>query len=97
MKKLLMALMVALALPAGAETFVKGADVGWLPQMEATGYKFFNKQAEQDCLQILKDLGINTVRLRTWVNRPTTRPAAITARTKPSPWRCARRRWACAS
>ena len=69
MKKLLMALMVALALPAGAETFVKGADVGWLPQMEATGYKFFNKQGqEQDCLQILKDLGINTVRLRTWVN-----------------------------
>jgi arabinogalactan endo-1,4-beta-galactosidase len=22
--------------------FVKGADIGWLPQMEATGYKFYN-------------------------------------------------------
>ena len=24
--------------------FVKGADIGWLPQMEATGYKFYNKE-----------------------------------------------------
>ena len=22
--------------------FAKGADVGWLPQMEATGYKFYD-------------------------------------------------------
>jgi len=22
--------------------FAKGADIGWLPQMEATGYKFYN-------------------------------------------------------
>lgn len=69
MKKILMALMMAIALPTSAETFVKGADIGWLPQMEATGYKFYNKQGQQqDGLQILKDHGINTVRLRTWVN-----------------------------
>ena len=50
-------------------SFVKGADISWLPQMEATGYKFYNdKGAEQDCFQILKDHGINTIRLRTWVN-----------------------------
>ena len=24
-------------------TFAKGADIGWLPQMEASGYKFLNK------------------------------------------------------
>jgi len=49
--------------------FVKGADVSWLPQMEATGYKFYSdKGVEQDCFQILKDHGINTIRLRTWVN-----------------------------
>ena len=49
--------------------FAKGADISWLPQMEATGYKFYNDQGvEQDCFQILKDHGINTVRLRTWVN-----------------------------
>lgn len=49
--------------------FVKGADIGWLPQMEATGYKFYNDNGvEEDCIQILKDHGMNTVRLRTWVN-----------------------------
>ena len=49
--------------------FAKGADISWLPQMEATGYKFYNDAGvEQDCFQILKDHGINTIRLRTWVN-----------------------------
>jgi arabinogalactan endo-1,4-beta-galactosidase len=37
--------------------------------MEATGYKFYDSSGVQkDCLQILKDHGINTVRLRVWVN-----------------------------
>jgi arabinogalactan endo-1,4-beta-galactosidase len=50
-------------------SFSKGADVGWLPQMEATGYKFYDADgSEKDCLQLLKDRGINTVRLRVWVN-----------------------------
>lgn len=49
--------------------FVKGADISWLPQMEATGYKFYNDQGvEEDCFKILKDHGINTIRLRTFVN-----------------------------
>lgn len=52
-----------------ASYFVKGADIGWLPQMEATGYKFYNSDGvQEDCFKILKDKGINTVRLRTWVN-----------------------------
>jgi len=70
MKKLLLTLLMAAGLSAhAAEPFVKGADIGWLPQMEATGYKFHNRQGkEQDLLQILKDHGINTVRLRTWVH-----------------------------
>lgn len=50
-------------------SFSKGADVGWLPQMEATGYKFYDADGSQkDCLQLLKDRGINTIRLRVWVN-----------------------------
>ena len=49
--------------------FAKGADVGWLPQMEATGYKFYDANGkETDCLQLLKDLGMNSIRLRVWVN-----------------------------
>ena len=49
--------------------FAKGADISWLPQMEATGYIFYNENGKaEDCLKILKDHGINSVRLRTWVN-----------------------------
>ena len=51
------------------DSFSKGADVGWLPQMEATGYKFYDTDGtEKDCLQLLKDRGMNTIRLRVWVN-----------------------------
>ncbi|MEN9322710.1 MAG: Arabinogalactan endo-beta,4-galactanase [Bacteroidota bacterium] len=54
---------------AEKQDFAKGADVGWLPQMEATGYKFYDVAGkEQDCLQLLKDLGMNTIRLRVFVN-----------------------------
>ena len=54
--------------PATA-TFSKGADVSWLRQMEATGYKFYDIDGTQkDCLQLLKDRGMNTIRLRVFVN-----------------------------
>ena len=59
---------------AAASTFYKGADVGWLPQMEANGYKFYTDQGvKEDCLVILKSFGVNAIRLRTWVN-PSTDP-----------------------
>lgn len=49
--------------------FAKGGDISWLPQMEASGYTFYNDNGDkQDCFQILKDHGFNTIRLRTWVN-----------------------------
>ena len=52
-----------------AQSFAKGADVGWLQQMEATGYVFYNDNGvAQDCFQILKDKGINSVRFRVFVN-----------------------------
>lgn len=55
--------------PSVNAQFVRGGDVSWLPQMEATGYKFYNSAGVQtNCLQILKDKGINTVRLRVFVN-----------------------------
>lgn len=54
--------------------FAKGADISWLPQMEASGYKFYDDSGkEKDCISILKEHGINTIRLRTWVN-PSTDP-----------------------
>ena len=50
-------------------TFAKGADISWLPQMEASGYTFYNADGKpEDCFKILKDHGINSIRLRTFVN-----------------------------
>ncbi|MEI6752285.1 MAG: glycosyl hydrolase 53 family protein [Paludibacter sp.] len=49
--------------------FAKGADISWLPQMEAAGYKFYSDSGVvEDCFKILKDHGINSIRLRSWVN-----------------------------
>jgi arabinogalactan endo-1,4-beta-galactosidase len=53
----------------GNPDFVKGADVSWLTQMESGGRKFYNASGtEKECMQLLKDLGLNAIRLRVWVN-----------------------------
>lgn len=50
-------------------SFAKGADVSWLPQMEASNYVFKDlNNTTTDCLLLLKNRGINTIRLRVWVN-----------------------------
>lgn len=50
-------------------SFAKGADVGWLTEMEAAGKKFYNKAGVQkDLLDILKEQGMDSIRLRVWVN-----------------------------
>lgn len=60
------------AVPAKAQFFAKGADVGWLSQMEASGKLFYNEAGvQQDCYQILAAKGINSIRLRVWVNPAT--------------------------
>src|SRR6201986_1645709 len=52
-----------------AALFAKGADVSWLTQMEASGYKFYNSSGTaMDCMQLLQSLGVNSIRLRVWVN-----------------------------
>ena len=49
--------------------FAKGADVSWVTQMESKGIKFYTKSGtQQDLFTILNGLGMNTIRLRTWVN-----------------------------
>lgn len=55
--------------PPKNDLFAKGADVSWLTEMEAAGNKFYNSSGiEKDGMQLLKDIGINTIRLRVWVN-----------------------------
>jgi len=49
--------------------FAKGADVSWLTQMEKEGCKFRNANGnETECMALLRDLGMNSIRLRVWVN-----------------------------
>lgn len=49
--------------------FAKGADISWTPQMEATGYEFYNEKGEKDdVLKILKSKGMDAIRLRVFVN-----------------------------
>lgn len=50
--------------------FPKGADVSWLTKMEAEGKTFFNHEGkETECMTLLRDdCGINSIRLRVWVN-----------------------------
>ena len=49
--------------------FAKGADVSWLTQMESAGKKFYNNiGTETECMQLLKNAGVNSIRLRVWVN-----------------------------
>ncbi|XID93439.1 arabinogalactan endo-beta-1,4-galactanase [Paenibacillaceae bacterium WGS1546] len=53
-----------------APAFAKGADISWVPGMEAQGYAWKDKNgAQRDILQILKqDYQINSVRIRVFVN-----------------------------
>ena len=52
-----------------ATATVVGADVGWLTQLESMGYTWTDTTgASGSALQILKNHGINTIRIRTFVN-----------------------------
>jgi len=62
-------LMVSI-LPQGTNAqFAKGADIGWLSELESQGYVFINDSGKQEnCLEILKEHDINSLRFRVWVN-----------------------------
>lgn len=74
----LMALVTVISVPASGGTpkaeaaaaFAKGADISWVPGMEAQGKVWLDKNGKQrDILDILKnDYQINSVRIRVWVN-----------------------------
>ena len=69
----LVSLLLASFLPgvwrAAALDFASGADVSWLPQLEAAGVQFRDANGVQgELLAILHGMGFNAIRLRTWVN-----------------------------
>lgn len=45
-----------------------GADISFLPQLESRGIEFSDNEVGKDVVQILKDNGLNYVRLRIFVN-----------------------------
>ncbi|MFP5391002.1 MAG: glycosyl hydrolase 53 family protein, partial [Gammaproteobacteria bacterium] len=54
---------------AHAITFANGADVGWVSQQEASGYSWYSKSGvKTDPFVLLKNLQVNAIRLRVWVN-----------------------------
>ena len=70
-KLLLLALLALSACSPKAEDpeFWLGADIGWCTEYEANGYKFYNKDGqERECTALMKELGLNAVRHRVWVD-----------------------------
>ena len=63
--------------PAPATTLLLGADVGWSTQLATLGYVWEDQtQTELPLLQILKNHGVNLIRIRTFVN-PAISPTAL--------------------
>jgi arabinogalactan endo-1,4-beta-galactosidase len=55
--------------PVVVSNFAKGADISWLTHQESSGRKFYNSAGtETECMALMKSLGMNTIRLRVWVN-----------------------------
>ena len=49
--------------------FAKGADISWVTEMESKGYRFQSADGrDMECTALMKSLGMNSIRLRVWVN-----------------------------
>lgn len=48
------------------DTFIKGVDISTLQALEDKGVKFYDEGVQRDLLTIMKDHGVNYVRLRLW-------------------------------
>ena len=49
--------------------FAKGADVSWVTEMEKAGRRFYSASGQEtECMELIRELGFNSIRLRVWVN-----------------------------
>ena len=68
---LLALISVASSTLAAAPPFAYGADISWLSEMEDRGVTFKDTTGKVDSLfSVLKQQGVNAIRLRVWVNPP---------------------------
>ena len=52
-----------------ADDFTLGADISWCTEMEARGQKIYNYLGEErEATALMKEMGMNAVRLRVWVD-----------------------------
>lgn len=66
-RAVIIALLVsAPAAPAPAGGFMRGVDASFLPQVEAGGGTYREGAAPADALAVLRDHGIDTIRIRLW-------------------------------
>nr|WP_319397777.1 glycosyl hydrolase 53 family protein [uncultured Carboxylicivirga sp.] len=55
--------------PEDMSGFAKGADVSWLTEMESNNIAFRDTAGEEkECISLLKSMGMNSIRLRVWVD-----------------------------
>lgn len=68
-KLLAISILAVSALGVQAQSWVRGADISWVTEMENDGEKFYNADGvETDLFKLMSDIGMNTIRLRVWVN-----------------------------
>ena len=68
-RTLLLFAALALCVSMRAQTFTLGADISWETEMLAKGYTFANAKGEsRECAALMRELGLNAIRLRVWVN-----------------------------
>lgn len=48
------------------ESFIKGMDVSSLKELEELGAKYYKDGQEKDLLELLREYGVNSIRLRLW-------------------------------
>ena len=70
MKHLLFPFLFILSVTTSqASEFARGADISWCTELEAEGIKFYNTDGnETEIFSLMKQIGMNTIRLRVWVN-----------------------------
>lgn len=67
MKNILIALLM-LSTTVMAQDFAIGADTGWNTEMESKGQQLFNWKGEsRECTALMKEMGMNAIRIRVWV------------------------------
>jgi arabinogalactan endo-1,4-beta-galactosidase len=54
--------------PVAEDTFIRAADISFLPEIESSGTILYNNTKAEDMLTTLKTAGCNAVRIRLWKN-----------------------------